>query len=77
MDKGRSSSSSSNQAAQNPERGRGSEGRQPVQNMDKSQAYEVQSLQNTEKGKGPDCSQSLQNQDKPRKSDAQPQQKPG
>ncbi|CBI19246.3 unnamed protein product, partial [Vitis vinifera] len=79
MDKGRSSSScsSSNQAAQNPERGRGSEGRQPVQNMDKSQASEVQSLQNTEKGKGPDCSQSLQNQDKPRKSDAQPQQKPG
>ena len=74
MDKGRASS----RAAQNPEKSRGFEARQPVQNLDKSQATEVQSVQNTEKLKGSDSCQYLQNMDKPRKPDApQPQQKSG
>ncbi|GMP80471.1 hypothetical protein CsSME_00035556 [Camellia sinensis var. sinensis] len=72
MDKGRSSKPS----AQSNERGRGSESRQSVQNLDNYQEVDGQSGYNSEKGLGLDSGQSLQkeghhveNMEKHRKSD--------
>ncbi|KAF5942660.1 hypothetical protein HYC85_020302 [Camellia sinensis] len=72
MDKGRSSKPS----AQSNERGRGSESRQSVQNLDSYQEVDGQSGYNSEKGLGLDSGQSLQkeghhveNMEKHRKSD--------